>query len=127
MFLNLDVFHFVGSERMYRKDRIEKILGISERSEEEKVEHIHADIALALQMITEDVLERMCSYALSITQSNHICLAGGVALNAVANGKLKQLIPNSVFYFYPNAGDAGAAAGAAYASYFTLYPNHREH
>ncbi len=126
IFLNLEAFHFVGNERMYRREKLESLLCLQERREESKLDQDNANLALALQMITEEVLLKMCKHALQICETNSICFSGGVALNAVANGKLRKLLSDVNFHFCQNAGDAGAALGAAYASYFLESKNIHE-
>ena len=71
-----------------------------------------ADIAASVQLCTEEAILHLAQEALTITQSNNLCLAGGVALNSAANGRIRREI-NCNLFIQPAAGDAGAALGAA--------------
>lgn len=80
-----------------------------------------ADIARSLQAFTEDALLAMARHALALTGSRHLCLAGGVALNSVANGRLARELDVDGVWVPPAAGDSGGAVGAAlYASQVLL-------
>jgi carbamoyltransferase len=77
---------------------------------------------MAIQLVTEEIVLRMSKQAILITGSDNLCLAGGVALNCVANGKLlKEKIAKNI-YVQPAAGDSGGALGAALAVYY-IYLN----
>jgi len=81
----------------------------------------YADIARSLQAFTEDAVLAMARHALALTGSRNLCLAGGVALNSVANGRLARELDVAAIYVHPAAGDAGGAVGAAlYASHVIL-------
>lgn len=113
--LNMDYFAFATGLKMIRTKKWEKLFGFKKRNYSESVEQNHSDLALAIQEITEDIVVKMASEAKSITGDENICLAGGVALNCVANSVLlKTKIFKNVF-IQPASGDAGGALGAAYA------------
>ncbi|ETR70297.1 MAG: carbamoyltransferase [Candidatus Magnetoglobus multicellularis str. Araruama] len=93
---------------------LEALFQIEKRSEQTHIFAVHENIAAALQDVTEKVIIHLANQLQKTTRSKHICLAGGVALNCVANGKI---IPNTQFesiFIQPAANDAGTAIGAAY-------------
>jgi carbamoyltransferase len=77
----------------------------------------YADIAASIQAVTEDVLLKMANQAYRETGLKNLCMAGGVALNSVANGKILKQTPFEQFYIQPSAGDGGGALGAALFAY----------
>jgi len=78
------------------------------------VENQHyADIAASIQAVTEEILLRMVRHACERSQTTRLCMAGGVALNSVANGRILRETPVTDLYVQPAAGDSGAAVGAA--------------
>jgi carbamoyltransferase len=80
----------------------------------------YADVAASIQQVTEDVVLKMARYAHERTGLKHLCLAGGVALNSVANGRLLRESPFEALYIQPAAGDPGGALGAALYAYHVL-------
>ncbi len=92
-------------------------------SQEAKANQYHADLAASLQKVTEDVVVGIVKEAQSITKSLNLCLAGGVALNGLANGKIARECPLENFFIQPAAGDAGGALGAALTYYHTKAKN----
>lgn len=118
--LNLYYFDFPKGFSTINIKRVEKLLGIKARNISDEITVTHASIALAIQKITEEILLKMAATAKQLTGSAHLCLAGGVALNCVANGKLLQSKLFDDIFIQPAAGDAGGALGAALAYYYTL-------
>ena len=80
----------------------------------------YADVAASIQAVTEDVLLKMAATAHRKTGLTRLCLAGGVALNSVANGRILRETPFEAFYIQPAAGDSGGAIGAALYAYHSL-------
>lgn len=80
----------------------------------------YADIAASIQRVTEDIILRMANYAHERTGSRRLCMAGGVALNSVANGRILEETPFEELFIQPAAGDAGCALGAALYVYHVL-------
>jgi carbamoyltransferase len=78
------------------------------------------DLARSIQVVTEEVVMKMAHHAKSLTGENNLCLAGGVALNCVANGILKREGPFENIWIQPAAGDAGGALGAALTVWHTV-------
>jgi carbamoyltransferase len=89
------------------------------RSEVERNQY-YADIAASIQAVTEDILLRMARYLHEQTGLRRLCLAGGVALNSVANFRILTETPFEELYIQPAAGDAGGALGAALYAYHVL-------
>ena len=113
--LNQDFFNYATGLTM-TNDKFHNLFGKRPRnSKEDKITQFHMDIAASIQKVTEDI---MLSLAISLRQEFNIpnlCLAGGVALNCVANGKiLKEKIFDNI-WIQPAAGDAGGSLGAALA------------
>ena len=93
---------------------LENLFGLQKRKPNEKLEQKHADIALALQNLTDTILLNIVNYLYDRVQSPNLCLAGGVALNCVSNQILQEKSPFKNLYIQPAAHDAGTAIGAAY-------------
>jgi carbamoyltransferase len=90
------------------------------RKKESRVERKHKDIAAALQLITEEVMLKTLNHLYKETKCENLCIAGGVALNSVANGKILKNTPFKNIYIQPDAGDGGTSMGAALYSYYSL-------
>jgi carbamoyltransferase len=80
----------------------------------------YADIAASVQKVTEDILLKMANYAYQRTGHKYLCMAGGVALNSVANGRILRETPFKDVWIQPAAGDSGGALGAALYVYHVL-------
>ena len=109
--LNLKYFGFRESFSMYN-DRFEKLFGPA-RKPSEKITKRHKNIAASIQKTTEEIYFKMLNHLYSITKSENLCLSGGVALNALANGKIYERTPFKKIFVFGAAGDSGAAVGAA--------------
>lgn len=116
VFLNQKYFTYTTGLRMVSDKQWQKLFNMSRRLPDTKVELVHCNLALAIQRVTEKVVQKMAVEAKKLTNSENLCLAGGVALNCVSNGKLlsKKLFKN--VFIQPAAGDAGGALGAALAT-----------
>ena len=114
--LNMEYFDFATGLRMYNERSWRNLFGIGPRAtDEENIGQEHMNLALAIQRVTEDIYLRLARTAARITGSENLCLAGGVALNCVANGRLLESDLFSHIWAQPAAGDAGGALGAALA------------
>jgi carbamoyltransferase len=111
---------------MTNNERWKELFGIEKREPEDTIGQHHCDLAFAIQFVTEEIIILMARTAKQLTQSNNLCLAGGVALNCVANGKLDDLKLFDQIFIQPAAGDAGGALGAAYAAYHIYYNQERK-
>ncbi len=110
--LNLEYFDFVTGLKMTSK-KFHELFESPPRPPETEITQEHADLAASIQKVTEIVMLNMATHVKSQTGQNNLCLAGGVALNCVGNGKIVQ---NKIFdhiWIQPAAGDAGGALGAA--------------
>ncbi len=90
------------------------------REREAEQNQYHADVAASVQRITEEILLKMVNHLHGQTGLKHLVIAGGVALNSVANGRIMRESPFEQVYIQPNAGDAGGALGAALYAWHVL-------
>ncbi|MCU0788706.1 MAG: carbamoyltransferase [Verrucomicrobia bacterium] len=112
--LNLDYFEFLRSLRMTNA-RFDRLFGGPPRPPETPVEQRHMDVARSIQTVTEQAMLRLARHARAVTGQTNLCLAGGVALNCVANGLILREKIFDRIWIQPAAGDAGGALGAALA------------
>ena len=96
------------------------------RQAEEKITTYHRDLAASLQIVTEEIIFALLNDLYAKTRDNRLCLAGGVAMNSVANGKIFDHTPFQEIYIQSAAGDAGTSLGAAYYVYNQLLGNPRD-
>ena len=124
--LNMEYFDFAVGQKMVDATKWEELFGFPRRQEEAELLPEHCDLASAIQQVTEEVVLKMAGEAKQLTGSVNLCLAGGVALNCVANGRLLKsgLVEN--IWVQPAAGDAGGALGAALAAYHISYSGLRQ-
>jgi carbamoyltransferase len=114
--LNLDYFDFLRGTTM-TNERFHALFSGPPRKPEHEIERRHMDVARSIQVVTEEVMLRLARHARALTNLPNLCLAGGVALNCVANGRiLKEKIFDRL-WIQPAAGDAGGALGAALAAW----------
>jgi carbamoyltransferase len=116
--LNMAYFDFATGKRMSDDAKWGQLFGFPRRNEADELLAQHCDLALAFQQVTEDVVLKMAGEAKRLTGSANLCLAGGVALNCVANGKLLRSGLFDGIWIQPAAGDAGGSLGAALAAYY---------
>ena len=122
--LNLMYFDFSNSKRMYKKS-LEKLFNIKGRkSEKEAIKKIHMDIAASLQITVEEIILLMAKYSKKITKMDNLCMAGGVALNCVANGNLQKQKIFKKIWIQPASGDSGNSLGAALYLYHHVLKNY---
>lgn len=122
--LNMQYFAYEYSMFMINK-KFEALFGAPARSPDAPLTQRDKDIAASLQKVTEEIVEGVVVQALRLHPSENLCLAGGVALNAVANGKLLAKKIAKQIYIQPAAGDAGGAVGAACYLYFDTLKNEK--
>jgi carbamoyltransferase len=133
--LNMDYFSFHVSTKHTFNGRFVNLFGPprvhesefftprthADRNGEKARQNQHyADIAASIQRLTEEVLLKMANYAYERTGSRKLCMAGGVALNSVANGRILRETPFEDVFIQPAAGDSGGALGAALYAYHVL-------
>ena len=114
--LNLDYFEYCTGLRMTNA-RFDALFGRPARRPDEPLEQFHMDIAASIQAVTDDVLLRLTRALAAEFAIPNLCLAGGVALNCVANGRVLRDGRFANIWIQPAAGDAGGAIGAALAAY----------
>jgi carbamoyltransferase len=114
--MNLDYFNFLRGTTM-TNERFHRLFGGAPRRAEEAIEQRHMDVARSIQVVTEEVVVRLARHARELTGEKHLCLAGGVALNCVANGRLLRERIFDNIWIQPAASDAGGALGAALAAW----------
>ena len=112
--LNIDYFHFLRGFSMTNA-RFHRLFEGPPRKPEDKIETRHLDVAKSIQKVTEEILLRLARHARALTGLKNLCMAGGVALNCVANGRLLRERIFDKLWIQPAAGDAGGALGAALA------------
>ena len=115
--LNLDYFSFCTGLTM-TDHRFDAIFGGPARRDDQPLDQRHMDLAASIQAVTDEVILRLTRSLASQTGQQNLCLAGGVALNCVANGKVLRDGRFKKIFIQPAAGDAGGALGAAFAAYF---------
>ncbi len=121
--LNMRYFSFHKKMRMVDERRWEALFQLKPRKPESELLPQHACLALAAQIVVEEALLRIVKTAKELTGSSNLCLAGGVALNCVANGKILRSGLFERMFIQPASGDAGGALGAAWAAYY-IYQGH---
>ena len=126
LWLNQDYFNYATGLRMVHEDKWEKLFGFKARKPEDELLIHHCNLGLAIQQITEEVVLKMAMEAKRLTQADYLCMAGGVALNCVANGKIYNARIFKDMFIQPAAGDAGGALGAAQAAYHIYYGKERK-
>jgi len=121
IWLNQDYFNYAAGLKMVKEKKWEKVFGFPVLKPDGKIEQKHCNLAYAIQNLTEEIVLKMAKEAKRITGADYLCMAGGVALNCVANGKLlKENIFKDIF-IQPAAGDAGGALGAAQMAHYMYY------
>ena len=114
--LDQSYFDYCTGLRM-TNDKFDRLFGAPARKADELLTQRHMDLAASIQAVTEEIVLRLTRSLASETGAEHLCLAGGVALNCVANGKVLRDGKFKRIWIQPAAGDAGGALGAALAAY----------
>ncbi len=112
--LNLDYFHFLRGLRMTHR-KFHDLFEGPPRPPETPIQQRHMDVARSVQVVAEEVMLRLARHVKGVTGQRNLCLAGGVALNCVANGRILREKIFDRLWIQPAAGDAGGALGAALA------------
>jgi len=123
--LNLNYFDFLGGLRM-TNDRFAKLFGGPPRKPETAITKREMDIAASIQVVTEEIIMKMVNHVYRETRQKYLCLAGGVTLNCVANGRVLRESSFDDIWIQPAAGDAGGALGAALAVWYRYLDNERK-
>jgi len=123
--LNLDYFDYCTGLTM-TNGRFDSLFGGPPRPAESRLAQREMDLAASVQAVVEEIVLRLTRALAAETGENNLCLAGGVALNCVANGKVLRDGAFEKLWIQPAAGDAGGALGAALAAYHGFLGNDRE-
>jgi carbamoyltransferase len=126
IWLDQGYFRYATGLRMVVDQKWKNLFGFARRQPEEEFSQAHCNLALAIQQVTEEVVLKMAQEAKRLTGCNQLCLAGGVALNCVANGKLESAGLFDRIWIQPAAGDAGGALGAALAAEHIFFQQDRK-
>ncbi len=123
--LNLEYFNYCQGLTMTSR-RFHELFAAKPRSPESPIRQLDVDLAASIQVVTEELVLAMARHVQSVTGMRHLCLAGGVALNCVANGRLLREGPFESLWIQPAAGDAGGALGVAEFIWHQLLDHPRE-
>ncbi len=117
--MNMEYFDYHFAKRMPSK-KLEKMFGMPARKRDEEITQFHKDVAASLQQKTEEAIFAMLRHLYQKTKCPNLCMAGGVALNSVANGKILSKTQFKRIFIQPAAGDAGTSMGAALYLYNSI-------
>jgi carbamoyltransferase len=123
--LNMKYFTFAHGLTM-TGSKFADLFGAPRRDPESELTQRDMDLARSVQVVVEDAILRLAKHAHATTREKNLCLAGGVALNCVANGRLLREGPFDNVWIQPAAGDAGGALGAALAAWHGYHDQPRE-
>ena len=123
--LDQSYFDYATGLKMISK-KFENIFNRGMRKTGENLDQFHMDIAASIQKVTEEVVIKICKKIYEEYKIENLCLAGGVALNCVANGKILNNTQFKDIWIQPAAGDAGGSLGAALAYWYIVLKNKRE-
>lgn len=125
IWLDQKYFDYATGLKMVNEGEWERMFGMKTRKPEDPLEAHHCNLGLAIQRVTEEVVVKMAKEAKRLTGADYLCLAGGVALNCVSNGKLQKSGVFKEVFIQPAAGDAGGALGAALTAYYIYFDQKR--
>ncbi len=124
--MNMDYFAYCHRDVM-TSSKMNALFGGPPRNAESAITKREMDIAASIQAVTEEIVLRIGRHAHAVTGEKNLVLAGGVALNCVANGRLLREGPFEQLWIQPAAGDAGGALGAALFTWNQLLDKPRDH
>ena len=122
--LDQNYFNYTSGLTM-TSEKFHRLFGRPPRKPEEELTQFHMDVAASIQRVTEDVMMRIAKTVHSETGLKNLCMAGGVALNCVANGLIARFGPFENIWIQPAAGDAGGSLGGALFAWYQLMGNPR--
>ncbi len=123
--LNQEYFDYCTGTKMYNS-KFEKLFDMKARKSEAEITRKHTDIAKSLQAVTEEIILKIARNVKKLSGEKNLCLAGGCALNCVANGKILRENIFENIWIQPASGDAGGALGAALWAYYEVLKNDRK-
>ena len=119
IWMDQSYYNYAGGLTMTSK-KFDQLFGGPPRRQESPITQREMDLAASIQVVTEEIILKMARYAHQLTGMKHLCLAGGVALNCVGNGRLLREGPFEDLWVQPASGDAGGALGAALFTWYQL-------
>ncbi|MEK7868684.1 MAG: carbamoyltransferase N-terminal domain-containing protein, partial [Candidatus Omnitrophota bacterium] len=122
--LNMKYFNYCAGLTMTNK-KFDKLFGRGHRKPETQITQMDMDLARSVQAVTEEVMLKASRHIHKLTGQKNLCLAGGVALNCVANGRILREGPFENIWIQPSSGDAGGALGAALRIWYKYLGNKR--
>ncbi len=122
--IDLSYFDYCTGLTMTNK-KFDDLFENNRRKVEDKIESVHMDLAASIQVVLEEIIIKICRNIKKSLKAENLCLAGGVALNCVANGKIQRREIFKNIWIQPAAGDAGGSLGAALAAYYLHFKNER--
>jgi len=122
--MNMEYFAYCNGLKMINR-RFEELFGLPARKPETRITKEYMDVASSIQKVTEEIMLRMSRHVHKATGMENLCLAGGVALNCVGNGKILREGPFKRIWIQPASGDAGGAMGAALLAWYKYLGNKR--
>jgi len=125
IWLDQSFFNYATGLTMTNDQKWAELLNIQRREPESELLPDHCNLALALQIVLEEIVIKIAQEAKKLTGSDNLCMAGGVALNCVANSKLLNSNIFKNIFIQPAAGDSGGALGAALATNYLYFMNKR--
>ena len=125
--MNMEYFTYHYMDKMPSEKLCELFGGPVRKSEGDPLTQRHKDIAASLQVFLEETMVKMLNYLHKETKSDNLCMAGGVALNSVFNGKIFDKTPFKNVFIQPAAGDSGGAVGVAFYIYNCVLGNERKY
>ncbi len=123
--MDMSYFAYTHKDVMTSR-RFDELFGGPPRASESPITQREMDLAASIQAVTEDIMLKIARHAHELTGMENLCMAGGVALNCVGNGKILRDGPFKNLWIQPAAGDAGGALGAAAFVWYQLLENKRE-
>jgi carbamoyltransferase len=124
--LNMEYFNYLHGLTM-TNGAFDRLFGGPPRQAESEITQREMDLAASIQVVTEEIMLNMARHVHRETGMENLCLAGGVALNCVGNGRLLREGPFKRLWIQPAAGDAGGALGVALTIYHKVLGNERHH
>ncbi|MEE2675458.1 MAG: carbamoyltransferase [Planctomycetota bacterium] len=122
--LDMSYFNYCQGLTM-TSEKFHKLFGLPPRQAEGEMDQKYMDLAASIQHVTEEVMLKVVEFAQRVTKQDKLCLAGGVALNCVGNGRILREGPFSDLWIQPASGDAGGALGVAQFIWYQLLDNNR--
>jgi carbamoyltransferase len=122
--LDMSYFDFAVGSTM-TNNKFHQLFGGDPRTGESEISQKEMDLARSIQVVTEEIVLKIVHHLSTLTTSKNLCLAGGVALNCVANGRILREGPFDNIWIQPAAGDAGGALGAALVAWHHYYQQKR--